>query len=496
MNKISQLQARQAKYNSTRMTDLNHWGTLMKLKPEVFHPADRKLFASKLGSGVDLSGGDILTSLFGFGGTDYVDSLEYSWEMESESYVPMTIMKVISLGEDPEKPGKGREDIIVEVDKNLGQIGESWMPGSSDKSQVVTIKSKRLVSSGQYEYTFRTYTEGHNHYIKPKYFKPGTQWTRFYTMRGEAAESGGHTERGNMLEFYNTVVKLRKQYKVTDYASQAVLEVAFKDEKGKTYRSWMDWQEVEYRRALNRELAYNAIYSRIGDEVMYDPDSGYPIEAPAGFQQQMEFGGNVEGYTTLSTERVEAFIEKIVYSRISPGDLGEVIGTSGWYGMKMWDAAIKRWVGENAVIAESDQFIGQDKKGVHDNSLVAGHQYTLYRLPNGGRFRMVYDPMKDDKRIHRDINPLTGKPLESGRITVFDVTGGNGSSLTKDQNIRIVKKNKVFANTIIYGRVGPGGVIPKYSSHSGDYYEVHLSDSISAKIIDPTLTGELVQRPN
>lgn len=491
---IKNLQVRQAKFDSTRMTDLNHWTKNLALKPTVFEPAHKMLFASKTGN-LNLSGGSILESLFGLGKTVYIDDLNWSWKMKVSGYRPMTIMENRTVASDPEKPGQYREDITLLVDADLGAIGETWSPGSSDKSQVLIVKSKKKDPKG-FEYVFRTSTDTQEHFIRPQYLKAGTKWTRMYAMRGEAAESGGHTETYTNVEYKNSLVKLRKQFTVTDYGGQAVLDIAIQDENGKTYTAWMDMQEATYHMAMNKEVALHALYSRITDQPLIDPDSGYPINPGAGMQQQIEFGGNVERYTHLSTELVEAFIARMVYSRINPGDLGEVIGVSGYYGMQMFSKVLDRWNGGKAVVRESTMYNSKDPKGVHNNSLRVGYQYTVYDLPNGGSFRLIYNPLNDDRSIHRDIDPLTGYPLESQRITILDVTGGSGESINTKNNIKLVKKNKVYGTTITPGRVGPGGIISKNPTHSGDYYRVDISDSVGIQIDDPTVTGELVKSVN
>lgn len=487
--KINKLQVRRARFDSRRMTDLNHWSKNLAIKPEVFTPAHRTLFASKTDS-LNLSKGNILEGLFGLDKTENIDDLTWSWEMDVKGYRPITIIENRTGGE---TPGKYNQPIKVLVDVDLAAIGESWSPGSSDKSQVVVVTDKVKEPRG-YLYTLKTYTEGENHFIRPEYLKPGVQWTRMYAMRGEAAESGGYIEGKTKVEYNNRLVKLRKEYKVTDFAAQAVLDIAFTDEYGKVYRSWMDMQEAEYHMAMNKELALSALYSRLGDTPLIDPDSGYPINPGAGLEQQISFGGNVERYTTLSAELIEAFMDRIVYSRISPGDLGEVVGISGYYGMKEWHKALDVWSGGRAIVRESNMFMGKDSKGVHNNSLRTGYQFTLFDLPNGGSFRLIHNPLNDDKSIHRDIDKLTGYPLQSQRITILDVTGGNGESLSKGNNIKLVRKNKVQSTTIIEGRVGPGGVpTGNNAKHSGDYYEVHISDSIGIQVDDPTITGELVK---
>lgn len=488
---INKLQVRQARFDSTRMTDLNHWSKNMALKPTVFEAPNRALFASKTNS-LNLSTGNILESIFGLGKTKMIDDLNWSWKMNVKGYRPITILENRTSGD---TPGRFRQKIKVLVDVDLAAIGESWGPGSSDKSQVITVVDKQKEGRG-FLYTLQTYTEGANHFIKPQYLKPGTKWTRMFTMRGEAAESGGHTENYTSVEYKNSLVKLRKQFKVTDFGAQAVLDIAFQDENGKIYRSWMDMQEAQYHMAMNKEVMVHALYSRLGDAPLTDPDSGYPINPGAGLEQQIEFGGNVERYTTLSAELIEAFFDRIVYSRISPGDLGEVIGLSGHYGMKEFSKALDIWTGGKSIIRESSTFIKNDPSGVANNSLRVGYQFTHYDLPNGGSFKLIHNPLNDDKSLHRDIDPLTGYPLQSQRITILDVTGGNGESINTKDNIRLVRKNKVYGTTIVEGRVGPGGEISKNPKHSGDYYRVDISDSVGIEVQDPTVTGELIKTVN
>lgn len=489
--KINKLQVRQAKFDSTRMTDLNHWSKSMAIKPTVFEAPQRALFASKTNN-LNLSNGNILESIFGLGKTKYIDDLTWSWKMNVKGFRPITILENRTAGA---TPGKFRGKIKVLVDVDLAALGESWSPGSSDKSQIVTVVDKKKEPRG-WEYTLKTYTEGAEHYIKPAYLLPGTKWTRMFTMRGEAAESGGHTENYTSVEYKNSLVKLRKEFKVTDFAAQAVIDIAFQDENGKVYRGWMDMQEAQYHMAMNKEIAISAMYSRLGDAPIIDPDSGYPINPGAGLEQQIEFGGNNERFTTLSAELVEAFFDRIVYSRISPGDLGNVIGLSGHYGMKDFAKALDVWTGGKAIVRESQQFVKSDPTGVHNNSLRTGYQYTQYDLPNGGSFKLLHNPLNDDKSLHRDIDPLTGYPLQSQRITVLDVTGGDGTSINAKDNIKLVRKNKVYGTTIIDGRVGPGGQISNNPKHAGDHYRVDISDSIGVEITDPTVTGELIKTVN
>ena len=77
---ISKLQIRQSRFDSTRMTDLNHWSKQAAIKPTVFEAPQRMLFASKTNT-MNLSGGNLLEGLFGLGKTKYIDDLNWSWKM-------------------------------------------------------------------------------------------------------------------------------------------------------------------------------------------------------------------------------------------------------------------------------------------------------------------------------------------------------------------------------------------------------------------------------
>jgi hypothetical protein len=491
MEQINQLQVRQGKFDSTRMTDLNHWSKNMAIKPTVFEAANRVLFSSKTNSGLNLSNGNMIEGLFGLGKTKEIDTLNWSWKMNVKGFRPITILENRTAGD---TPGKYRQPIKVLVDVDLAAIGESWGPGSSDKSQIVTVTGKVKEGRG-FVYTLQTYTESQDHFIKKSYLEPGQKWTRMYTIRGEAAESGGHTERNTSIEYKNSLVKLRKQCKVTDYAAQAVLEIACTDNDGKVTKYWEEAQLVDYRRELNKEISKLAMYSRLGDAPLIDPDSGYPINPGAGLEQQIEFGGNVQRYTTLSVDLIEAFFDKIVYSRISPGELGDITGVSGHYGMKEFAKVLDVWTGNKSIVRNSEDFIAKTS-GYNKNSLSTGYSFVSYNLPTGGNFKLIHNPMNDDKELHRDIDPLTGVPLQSQRITITDVTGGNGDSINQKDNICLVKKKKVYGTTIIEGRVGPGGEISKSPTHSGDYYRVDMSDSIGIEVKDATVTGELIKTVN
>lgn len=489
INKISPLRVRESKFMSNKHIDLNHWSTLLATKKTVFEAPTRALFASKAGAyGRNFSGGSFLEHMYGAPGkVEEIDTMNWSWKMKVGGLRPMTIIENRTSPTVPGKPGKYREDIVVVMDFNLGVVGEQWGPGSSDKSQVLNITNITKEARG-FVYTMQTYTDTSEMFLKPSYLKPGTRWTRLHALRGEASESGGAIEAYTDVEFSNKMIKARKQYSVTDFGAQAILEIDLQDATGKKITTWMTEQEALVRMSLNKELAYSALYGRLSDTPMMDPDSGYPIVPGAGAEQQISFGGNIEHYTTMSAELVEAFIERVVYSRIAPGDLGEVVGYSGYYGMKMFSAALDTLV-KKSVVRQGPEFTPPDKKGVNKNSMQAGYQFTVYNLPNGGTFRLIYNPYNDDEEFHRDVDPLTGYPLQSQRITILDITGGNESG----SNIKLYRKKNSMGMTTVLGATDIYGENVQFASTHKQASSVTIVDTLGIQVTDATKTGELIR---
>jgi hypothetical protein len=155
MSKIKNLEIGRVKFDSGRMTDLNHFTKNMMLKPEVFNDAARLIFASRTNS-MDLSNGNPIEKLFGLGKTRYIDSLDWEWETKVSNYIPITILESPLGMTSNSRPGQNNSDINVMVDKDLAQIGETWYPGASDKSQQCVVVDKKQFGRG-FMYTFKSF---------------------------------------------------------------------------------------------------------------------------------------------------------------------------------------------------------------------------------------------------------------------------------------------------------------------------------------------------
>ena len=484
--RIVNIQVRSGKTYSTGYTDLNHISNIARLHPEVKNYLDRQLFITRY-SAYDFSKGNILNSVFGVSATEYIDNLNFEWNMKSTRTIPMTITKV--YGTPGAKHGQYGAEIKVDVDRDYAVEGETLTFGASDKTQMVYLFRKEPKANGA-TYFLKTESEGANHFIKDKFIQVGQHLTRMFTLRGEASETGSHTEGHTNIGFRGSLNVQRKTFRITDFAAQARLEYAIQYSDNTVEKYW-DYNLInDYRTALNKELNNQAIYGRISENPRFDPDSGYPINPSAGLLQQIEFGGAVEGYNNLSVDLIVHSLSKVIASRMDPSEVGEIVGMTGWYGALNFSRAIESAANKSGIQKEAGVFINKDKSPFSNNALTFGYQYTRYYLPNGGSFKLIYNPLYDDKSINSELD-YNGIPVESQRITILDVTGqGHNKS-----NIVIMKKKKVAGTVLVEGAVKIDGTPnTKDAKHMGNYVDGSVMDSIGIKVIDPTITMDLVKR--
>lgn len=487
MNKqIASIQIRAGKDYSTGYTDLNHISNIASIHPNVANYLDRVLFASNFSS-YSFADGNILGAIYGISHTEEIESLDFEWNMKAKGVPLATITNNYGI-QATDKPGQYGAEIKVDVDKDFYVVGEQLGFGASDKTQMVYVINKEAKPNGCTLY-LKTASEGASHYIKPKYLQPGQRLNRMFNLRGEASETGSHTEGQTNIGFKNTLNIHRKSFRVTDLAAQARIEIAIKYTDNTVEKYW-DFNLVnDYRKALNKELNIQAIYGRTSDTPRLDPDSGYPINPSAGLLQQFEFGGSTEGYNVFTVDLLVHSISKMVYARMEPKDVGEITAMTGWYGaLKVRDAFLA-WTKNQGVVFNSSEFISRNGDYWNANSMTTGFQFTRFNLPNGGTFKLIYNPLYDDKEINSELDQ-DGIPLESQRITFLDVTGKFGGK----SNIVLMKKKGMQGSALVEGTVKLDGSFNSDAKHMGRWVDATVMDSIGVKVIDPTIGLDLVKR--
>lgn len=467
------------------MTEQSHLGRALLAKPARLVGEMDKLFSAQN----YYSDNPISSLLMGSPKTEEtISSTSWEWELKGANTRPLVVVENLEPASNL-TPGKFRKTFKLKLDENWYLPGDVLSPGTSDKKFQVRVQSQAQKHGDGWVYVVRVNSDDIKAFIPVKYLTPGQQWGKLFSQYEEAAEQSGSTVFSMPIAFMNKMSKYRKEYRITDYASTEVLAVAIPDSKGKYHDSWMRYADVEYWMQWYREIERGYWYSRSAETVL--GANGRPVRMGAGIQEQLE-DSHQHKYSHLTAKLIEEYLQDIFYSRVKPGKGRHIKGYTGEYGMIQFHRAIQDWTNKNGFIKNMELFTNKIQSDAHTNALETGYQFVRYNMANGSSLELVHNPLYDDREINFEIDPVTGFPMESQRITFLDFSGEN-----KKSNIKIMNKKDGFAFTYVEGMYGPYG--PKNggsSAHSGSYYEMHVEKTCGIHIEDVTKCGELVLSRN
>lgn len=479
----SKLATRQMQWTAN-MTEQTHLGKALLTKPAVFLPTFDKLFSAQ-----NYYSDNPLTSelMKGSKTNTEIGQTEWEWEMKGANTKPLVVIENV-LPSTETRPGLHKTNFRIKLDENHYVPGDVITPGTSDKRYQSRVQEGPTPNGNGYIYVIRLMSEDDQLFLPVQYLKPGTQWAKLYSQYEEAAEQGGSTTFSTNLALKNKMSKYRKTYSITDYASTEVLAVKIADSKGKLHDSWIRYAEVEYWQQWYRELERGAWYSRSTDTVI--GANGRPVRSGAGVQEMLE-DSHIHRYNILTGRLIEEYLMDIFYSRVKPGKGRQIKGYTGEYGMLQFHRAIQNWVERSGFIKNVEVFTNKVTSDYHTNALEAGYQYVKYHMANGSSLELVHNPLYDDRDINFEIDPITGFPVESQRITFLDFSNDGGA------NVKLVNKKDGFAFGYREGLYGPYG--PKKGgsmAHTGSYYDMVVEKSFGTHIDDITRCGELILSRN
>lgn len=463
------------------MTEQNHLALSLYAKPHKLNSVTKKLFSADH----YYSDNPLGSMLSGTKGEETIGNTSWEWTLKGATTRPLVVVENVETGENI-TPGKYKRTFKIKLDENWYLPGDVIHPGASDKKYQVRIQDDVTPHGDGWIYTVRLNSDDPNAFLPVKYLQPGAQWSKLFSTYEEGAEQSGSAQYSSDLGFKNSMGLIRKQYKVTGLATTEALSVGIPDTKGKIHKTWMSLVEAEHWMQWERECEAYRWYARSTQTVM--GANGRPVRQGPGIQEQLE-DGHVHKYTHLTAKLIEEFLMDIFYTRVAPGKQRSIKGFTGEYGMIQFHRAIQDWAQKTGFIQTvADNFIQKTDSKYHQNGMVAGYQFMKYRMSNGIELEMVHNPLYDNPEYNREIDPITGYPVESQRITFLDFGGDNSLG----SNIKIMNKKDGFAFGYINGLFGPAGPVQGgNSAHSGSYYEMHCEKMEGIHIEDITRCGEL-----
>jgi hypothetical protein len=211
----------------------------------------------------------------------------------------------------------------------------------------------------------------------------------------------------------------------------------------------------------------------------------------AGVRQQIS-PANRKYYTKLTYEILDEFLLDLSYNASVYGGDYNFVALTGKMGIREFNNAVVRKQKDLGItVTDSGTFI----TGKGDNLTLTGHFKTVEFL-NGVSLTVKEFSPYDDKVRNRTLHPVSGKPIESYRMTILNFGTVKGKA-----NIRkVAKKNSENAMWYVAGSTDPfGGVINSMSalrSNGIDGYEVHMLSECGIQLQDPTSCGEIIMRLN
>lgn len=468
----------------SNMTEMNHLGAALIAKPHVFEGKMTQVFTAERYSE------NPLTLALSGKSEDTIDKTTWEWDLKGTTVKPLVIVERVEPDSNT-TPGKFKQTFKIKLDEPWWLAGDIINPGASDKKYQVRVQSDPTKHGQGYIYEVRGMSDDPQWFLPSKFLQVGTQWAKLYSQYEEGAEQSGSTQYSTPLAMQNRMSRFRKKYKVTGDAASEVLAVKMMDNKGNTHSSWIKYAEVEYWEQWYRELERGYWYSRKTDTV--DGSTGRPIYTGPGVQEQLE-DSHLHYYSVLTARLIEEYLMDIFYSRVKPGKGRRIKAYSGEYGMIQFHRAIMA-VNEykkGFISVVDTNFQQKVSSPYHQNALAVGYQYTVYRMANGAELELVHNPLYDDREINFEIDPVTGYPVESQRITFLDFKGGDGGD-----NIKLMNKEGSFKLGYVHGLHNPyGPTNNKPMAHSGDYYEMHVQVQKGVHIDDVSRCGELILSRN
>jgi len=460
------------------MTEKNHLGKALIIKPDVFEGYMTQIFTSQF-----YSDNPLTAMLTGSGRKKTLNGTEWEWQLRGATCRPLVVIENV-IPTNP-KPGEGKTSFDIKLDEDWYKAGDIIHPG--DKSYQCRIQEVRGRSGQGVIYTVRLMNDDTFAFLPTNYLTPGTPWAKLFSQYEEAAEQSGSTQYALPLTLKNRMSRYRKMYEVTGDAANEVLAVKIPDSKGGLHDSWIKYAEVEYWQQWYRELERGAWYSRSTNTVL--GANGRPIYSGPGVQEQLE-DSHIHFYSFLSAKLIEEYLMDIFYGRVKPGKSRSIKAFTGEYGMFLFHNAMQDWANASGFIKIVDQFLfDKTKSEYHQNAYSVGYQFVKYRMANGGELELIHNPLYDDKEINFEIDPVTGYPIESMRFTFLDFTEGGTNS-----NIQWMDKSGGMKLGYVAGLHNPFGPNTSQTlmAHSGDYYEMHVQKQFGTHIEDISRCGELI----
>lgn len=325
-------------------------------------------------------------------------------------------------------------------------------------------------------------------YILPSLLEVGKRVSREGSAYEEYSEEADIVNYQTPFKLRNHLTTMRLQYDITGDAYSSVMVIAMKDPKsGKQSYLWSDYQEWcamrQWYDTLERFLVYSKYNANQDGTTDLKGTNGRPVYIGAGLLQQIA-SSNRQYYTHLTADLLEDYLFNLSYNLLGRGER-KFVALTGEMGMKEFDRVLKEK-------ASGYQLVDSKFVSGSGQELTLGGQFTTYKMLNGIELTLKHMPLYDNPVYNRELHPVSGKPLESYRMTFLDFGNRDGESNIQ----KVVRKDREMVMWHNAGAVAPGAGhaknISTLRSNAKDGYTVNFLTEQGIMMKDPTTSGELI----
>ena len=485
---LNNLQLYKGKWFSD-LVDENMLSNAMLTKPHEISTIVSYVFGTKddgYSSSLDMITG-------GLGNVMTIDQRQYEWSVMIDADRAVTIrsakwqgLEITAATADSVMAGIGNTPILLSVE-------DKWFgPGAiielDDKEFQLRVSGAPYEDGNEWVYTCFVADGQPTSYIPNDLLLPGRQASRLASAYEEGSEEADILNYNTHFKMRNHLTTMRLSYDITGSAYSTVLAIALKDPKtGKTSYLWSDFQEWkamrEWVKRCERALVYNKSSMKADGTTGLVGTNGRPVYIGAGLLQQIS-PSNRRFYTELTPELLEDFLFDLSYNILGSNER-KFVALTGEMGMREFDKVLKAKA--NTMNLTDTVFV----TGSGQN-LVLGGQFISYKMTNGLELSLKHFALYDDTTYNRKLHPISGKPIESYRFTILDVSRRDGEA----NIVKVVRKGREFVQWYTGGAVAPGAgygkSISTLRSNAKDGYSVHFLGEMGIMVRDPRACGELI----
>jgi len=430
---------------------------------------------------------DFLTG--GMGRTLIIENREYEWSVMVEADKPVTIKSAKWQGSaisPTDVPGINGTPIQVWVGEKF--FGPGAIVEFDNKEYQARVMGEPYQDGHDWVYTLVVSDGQASSYIPPSQLAAGKQLSRVGSAYEEGSDEADIITYQTPVKLRNHLTTMRLKYDITGSAVATAMVIEMRDPKTKKKSYyWADYQEWLALRQWYHTVDYQLVYSKYNANAdgttSLKGTNGRPVYMGAGLLQQIS-PANRRTYTKLTKAVLDDFLADLSYN-IRGMNERKFVALTGEMGMRELDRVLRETASGYTLIANF--FVSGSGQ-----ELTLGGQFTTYKGLNGIVLTLKHFPLYDNTYHNRKLHPVTGKPVESYRMTFVDFGMRDGESNV----VKVVRKGREMVMWSVAGAVAPGQGFSKSTStvrsNGKDGYTVFFLGEQGIMVKDPTTSGELI----